>query len=156
MQKLENQYHSKDIGLQDVPVLSQARASEEIAAVIDATIAAFFAGKAKAIGPLGVNGELAKSGNNIAHSGKARVRIAGKHPDDPKKIVYRYEETDASHKHIMTAVYNTHSDIGSVDDADGNAVKPWVHLVFEDGSQADVLAVAAPKAKKGKDADAGA
>jgi hypothetical protein len=150
MQKLENMYHNKDVGLQDVPVLHQVRASEEVAARIDATIDAFFAGKAKAIGPVDGDGEFKKYGNDIAHSGKARTRVAGKDPDNPKKIVYRFEETKATDRHILVAVFNTRGDGGSVDDLDGNAIKPWVHLVFEDGSQVDLLAVDVPKAAKAK------
>ncbi len=155
MQKLENQYQNRDVGLQDVPVLQQVRASDDVVKCIDATVAAFFAGKATVIGPLDADGELKKFGNNIAHSGKARIRVQGKDPENPKKITYRYEETKATEHHIMTAAFNTRSDFGSVDDLEGNAVKPWVHLVFEDGSQADLLAVNPPKTKKNKD-DSGA
>ena len=148
MQKLENQYHNKDVGLQDVPVLMQVRASDDVVKSIDATIEAFFAGKAKVIGPFDADGNLKIFGNNIAHSGKARVRIQGRNPDNPKLITYRYEEKPATEAHILTAVYNTRSDFGGFDDLDGNAVKPWVHLVFEDGSQADLLALDVPKPAK--------
>jgi len=159
MQKIENQFVMRDVGLQDVAVLNQARASEEIGSSIDATVKAFFAGKAEVIGPLDANGELKKHGNDIAHSGKARERVAGKHPDNPKLIVYRFEEVNATENHLIAAAYNTRSETGSLDDADGEPVKPWVHLVFEDGSQADVLAVNPPKiakTKKTKDTDADA
>ena len=156
MQKLENLYHNKDVGLADVPVLQQVRAGEDVVKSIDATVAAFFAGKATVIGPFDADGELKKFGNDIAHSGKARIRVQARDAENPKKIVYRYEETKATEKHIMTAAFNTRSDFGSVDDLEGNAVKPWVHLVFEDGSQADLVAVHPPKVKKSKDDGAAA
>jgi len=159
MQKIENQYHMKDVGLQDVAVLTQARASDEVSASIDATVKAFFAGKATVIGPMDADGELKKFGNDIAHSGKARERVAEKHPDNPKLITYRFEEAKATEKHIVAAAFNTRSELGTDAHLDGELVKPWVHLVFEDGSQADVLAVDPPKAakpKKGKGDDADA
>jgi hypothetical protein len=154
MQKIDNQFVMRDIGLQDVPVLNQVRASETVIASIDATVKAFLAGKATVIGPKDSRGELIKYGNNIAHSGKARERVQGTHPDNPKLITYRFEEVKATEKHILTAAFNTRSEFGSIDDLEGDHVKPWVHLVFEDGSQADVVAVDAPKPSKAKAANA--
>ena len=145
MQKLENQYHNRDIGLQDVPVLAQARASEAVVKSIDATLKAFFAKKAKVLGPFDADGELRATGNNIAGTLKARERVQYTDKENPKKILYRYEEKPASEKHIVTASYNTRSELGSVDDLDGNPVKPWVHVVFEDGSQVDLEAVSPVK-----------
>jgi len=159
MQKIMNEYVMRDVGLQDIAVLNQQRASEEVAACIDATVKAFFAGKAEVIGPLDSDGNLKEFGNNIAGTLKARERVSGKHPDNPKMITYRFEETKATDKHVLAASFNNRNEFGSTEDADGEPVKPWVHLVFEDGSQADVIAIDPPKVaktKKGKSADADA
>lgn len=154
MRYLENQWNDKDIGLQDVPVLAQARASEEAIGTIDATIAAHVAGKATVIGPFDADGKIKVFGNDIAGTGKARERISYKDKDNPKKILYRYEEVPATGKHILTATLSARDERGSVESMEGDLVEPWVHLVYEDGSQVDLLAIPGKKTKAPKDKDA--
>lgn len=148
MRYLENRWSDKDVGLQEVPVLHQVRASDEAVATIDATIEAYFKGdkKSEVLGPFGEDGELKVYGNNIAGTKKARIRASYRDKEDPKTIKYRYDETPATAAHIDTATLCTRDEHGSADD-----VKPWVHVIFEDGSQIDLLAIAgAPAAKKSK------
>jgi len=142
MQIIENHWITKDVGLNEVGVLRQEKATEEAKAVIAATVDAHFAGKLKPIGPFDADGNPKIFGTNIAFGGKARIRIAYKDPDNPKLIKYRFEEKPATKAHIMAAVLCTRTEDGSLTTPDGEDVKPWVHLVFEDGSQLDLEAVA--------------
>lgn len=150
MRYLENLWNEKDIGLQEVPVLKQVKAGEDAVAVIDATIDGHFRGKSKIVGPFADEETKAPRifGNNIAFSGKAPKRVQYRDKDNPKIIRYRFEEEQATPKHIDTATLCTRDDRGSTEDTSGDSVKPFVHLIFEDGSQLDLEAVAVKPAKK--------
>lgn len=176
---VEMQYLTVERGLQDVTVAREARPGPEAAAIIEATVDAYLAKKIeplpKTCPSCSGSGEVRESPNsarlaacgeckgkgkvpsvaNLGH-GNAGRRIATRiehrpDKDNPRRKHHIPREEPLTRKHVLAAKLHTRDEFNRDSNPEtGEPVTAFVHIVCEDGSQADLPVVkpaAVPKEK---------
>jgi len=118
----------KNEGYSEKPITRERALNEEELKTVNFTLDQFLKKKAKPF-------RVVKLGHNAAGTMKRRVFT---HYVENKISKTRYEERPLDRSYVAAAKLCYTDDDGYTSDDQGQKMKPWVHIVCHDGSQADV------------------
>jgi len=129
---VEMQYPVREVGLQDVVVPREARPTPQIAEIIRATVKAWLDEEIEALCTVDI-------GHSNAKTMKAVKVASTRDKENSRRILYVPSEVKLEEKHILAAKFITRDPLGNDTDPEtGEPFQPRVHVVCEDGSQADL------------------